>query len=39
MSSVRKKESPCPSAKLKQDELANIKLIDWAEVLLRGKMQ
>jgi hypothetical protein len=39
MSSVRRKESTCPGAKLKQDELAYIKLIDRAEVLLRGKMQ
>ena len=32
-------ESPCPSAKLKRDELAYFKLNDRAEVLLRGKKQ
>jgi hypothetical protein len=36
---VRRKESPSQSAKLKQDKLAYIKVIDQAEVLLRGKMQ
>jgi hypothetical protein len=39
MRSVRRKDSACPSAKWKQDELAHIKLIDLAEVLLKGKMQ
>jgi hypothetical protein len=39
MSSIRRKESTCESAKLKLDELAYIKLIDRTEVLLKGKMQ
>jgi len=29
MSSVRRKESPCPSAKLKQDELAYMEARRW----------
>jgi len=30
MNSVRRKDSPCPRAKYKQDELTSIKLIDLA---------